>query len=246
VEELAMSPDLCRLAFVHQRMEANASDIWVCEIASRRFTKISTGDYYDEMPVWSPDSTRLAFYRTKSRIGHGWGDTTHPAYALSVWDQQTSQAREIAPPGQYDNCVHRPPVWSPDGSRILFNTAYELRKEYLGVYIVNAAGGTPRCLNEQNPDTMTESYGYHFSPDGKSVLFTWKRGAYMTGADGSGRRAFLSGQHFRDARWNSDGSRIILHGEDSNWFLATPDGSDLQPIIPPLGYRIVDVFTYRE
>ena len=247
----SLSPDLRWLAFIHARPEADASDLWVCEMAHHQFTKISDGNRYDEMPAWSPDSTRLAFYRTDSRVGHGWGtgETTHPAYALWVWDRRTSQSRQVAPPGQYAYYGRRSLVWSPDGTKVLHQWASDQSKEAAGLYLVDVNTGETRRLSQEAGPAEGPVTIYLFSPDGRRVLYGMRGHLFMVGSDGRGRVPVLAGRPFARAKWDTDESRIFVlevRGDHCQWSSARPDGSDLQPIVPPPGYRIVDVFTYME
>jgi len=251
LDDPCVSRDGRWIAFVHGRPESDGRDLWVYEADSHRFTKISKGDHYDELPAWSPDNTRLAFYRTEPRVGHAWGtgETTHPAYALWVWDRRTSQAKEVAPPGQYADAGRRALVWSPDGTRVLHQWASDQSKEALGIYLVGVNTGEIRRLSQEAGQREGPVTAYSFSPDGRKVLYLMRGQLFMVGADGSGRVPILAGRRFDLAKWNSDGSRIFLlevRGNDWGWSLTRPDGSDLQPIVPPPGYRIVDVFTYME
>jgi len=251
VGELQLSPDRQWIAFDYWRRGSQSRDIRVFNVGPRKFARITQGEWFDEMPAWSPDSTRLAFYRTEPRVGHGWGtgETTHPAYALWVWDRRTSQAKEVAPPGQYADYGRRPLVWSPDGTRILHQWAGDQSKEALGIYLVDVNTRDMWRLSQEAAPREGPATAYSFSPDGRKVLYLMRGQLFMVGTDGSGRVPVLVGRRLDLAKWNSNGSRIVLlevRGNDWRWSLARPDGSDLQPIVPPPGYRIIDVFTYME
>jgi Tol biopolymer transport system component len=251
VRNLQLSRDKQWVAFDYWRRGSQSQDIWVFNVGQRKFARITQGEWFDEMPAWSPDSTRLAFYRTEPRVGHGWGtgETTHPAYALWVWDRRTSQSRQVAAPGQYAYYGRRSLVWSPDGTKVLHQWASDQSKEAAGVYLVDVNTGETRRLSQEAGPAEGPVTIYLFSPDGRRVLYAMRGHLFVVGSDGRGRVPVLAGRPFALAKWDTDGSRIFVlevRGDHWQWSSARPDGSDLQPITPPPGYRIVDVFTYME
>ena len=242
-----MSPDGKWAVFQHSRRDTPSVDLWLYDISRRVFVKISDGDRCDETPVWSPDATRVAFYRTPLRVGHGWGLTKEPGYALWVWDTRSGKAREIAPPSPHPEWPRLPAVWSPDGSRILAVWGGSEPEEPLGLCVVDMESGNPLHLTNRTREGASPSYS--FSPDGRLVLYVSADGLHTVQPDGKNNKTVLAGQGFHLAKWNCVGSHIIFsetRRDRREWFTVRSDGSDLQPIVPPPGYRIVDVFTYME
>jgi Tol biopolymer transport system component len=248
IDEIQLTQDHTHLAFTHARPEADACDLWVCLLSKNLFTKISDGNWYDEMPVWSPDGMRLAFYRTAPRVGHGWGagETTHPAYALWVWDRRTKKATQVAPPGVYADWGRKPPVWLPDGSKILFQTAKTMWKEPLGLYIVDAQGGNPVRLSANTGSSRGSVSSFAVSPDGNRILYIADATPHSVASDGTGRTGLAVDLPVHSAFWSCDGRQIILCTATGAWYLANPDGTDRRSIVPPPGYRILNIYTYQE
>lgn len=64
------SPDSTRVAFTADvgRIGIKAlPDLFVLEVASGQFRRLTSGDHYHASPTWSPDSTRLAFTYREGR-----------------------------------------------------------------------------------------------------------------------------------------------------------------------------------
>jgi Tol biopolymer transport system component len=103
-----------------------------------------------ETAVWSPDGTRLAFGRTEVND-----------WRLVVASQDLTGLRTLSPTGNALNAG--PPVWSPDGSAILFSLqTADVRNLF---WIVGIDGQLPRLLS---PDGVNE-VGAAWSPSGSSI-----------------------------------------------------------------------------
>ncbi len=119
-----------------------------------------------------------------------------------------AQAAET-PAGVYN----RGPDWSPDGTRLAFESDREEGKSAL--FTMSASGGVAQRI------TAVSGYEGHpaWSPNGQSIAFeSTDSGAmeiYVTAADGGDAQRLTSdGGHW--PRWSPDGGRIIYasFGED--------------------------------
>jgi len=115
-----------------------------------------TGDYAS----LSPDGTKIA-YQVWNGARSGTGGTVHVADVSTGAD--TTPAFLPAPGGAV---IDDAPVWSPDGSRLLF-VRYTGGGFHLAV--AAAAGGPVVEIGPVVPSTATRVYA-QFSPDGMSVL----------------------------------------------------------------------------
>ncbi|MBK1717224.1 PD40 domain-containing protein [Thiocystis violacea] len=123
------------------------------------------------------------------------------------------------------------PVWSPDGTRILFNDSYfELGYSFSNLWVMDADGGNATQLTfESDPagsGYLWQNYSPTWSPDGSEVLWTTVREGeadiYRANADGSNPRPFIVDEptvetpfgtvpasQFYPA-WSPDGTRVAF------------------------------------
>jgi Tol biopolymer transport system component len=110
------------------------------------------------------------------------------------------------------------PDWSPDGERIAFDTAVDVRNpRWRDIWVVDSDGsGATRLTNHVGDDAAPA-----WSPDGSSIAFVRSGlGVYVMNADGSGLQRLTSGKaDDRDPAWSPDGRWIA--------FASTPDGGNL-------------------
>jgi dipeptidyl aminopeptidase/acylaminoacyl peptidase len=147
--------------------------IYVLDVASKKIEQVTTGDYDDALPAWSPDSKSIAFASNR-----------HPdADRVDNWDIYTVAARKGAQPKQittYTGVDNAPgrfdtgsyPAWSPDGKYIAYwqggeprLIAYATNK----LAIIPANGGQAKILT---PSLDRNIGNVSWSNDSKSVLFS--------------------------------------------------------------------------
>lgn len=141
--------------------------VHVFDIASKKAEQITTGEFNDASPVWSPDGTKIAFVST--RIG------PDPDRHLNS-DVYVVDAKPGAEPKAlttYTGGDGGRPSWSPDGQWIAYlqgdetkYNAYELNK----LAIVPAAGGSAKVLTAALDRPVSGPVWW--SGDGKTLTFT--------------------------------------------------------------------------
>jgi Tol biopolymer transport system component/tRNA A-37 threonylcarbamoyl transferase component Bud32 len=148
-------------------------------------------------PALSPDGQLVAY-------------AAGPPTRMQIYVRQVGGGRVIALTS--DTSVnHRWPRWSPDGSRIAYQTG-------AGVEAVPALGGQPRLLvglPPQPPESITTALtrlaGFSWSPDGQQIVYSlgfWAPGLVVAPLDGAAPRILpgIGGAH--EPVWSPDGKWI--------------------------------------
>jgi TolB protein len=124
------------------------------------------------------------------------------------------------------------PAWSPDGSKIAFESLRDdvANLKHVDIYIMNADGtGVNRLTNGSEID-----YGPAWSPDGTKIAFRadvdGNSDIYVINADGSGR-VNLTNHPSSDwaPAWSPDGRLIAFQtNRDGNWeiYVMRSDGTE--------------------
>lgn len=140
--------------------------------------QLTSGDYDDGSPVWSPDGTRIAF--TSSRDGDP--DSNRNSDIWTVSTDRNATEHPLTQVTTSKNSDYRP-SWSPDGKTLVYATAdYPNKLSYATTHVAlkNADGtGEARILTA---DYDRSTSGHKYSTDGKSIYFT---------ADDAGNRPLM-------------------------------------------------------
>src|SRR5215217_911586 len=142
----------------------------------------SLNGWSDETPTWSPDGTKVAFYRVC--LAHCEGSR------IMVVDANTGDTRKVTqcmpdggwtkehpPPSSGDYCVgDSEAAFSPDGQSIAFRRIIcpcDESSIVEGIWIVGLDGSDPHQVTNVDPK-LPEAYsdsGPGFSPNGKMLVF---------------------------------------------------------------------------
>ncbi len=171
-------------------LSGRRSYIYLFDIASKKLERLTTGNWDESSPAWSPDGTRLAFLSN-----HTADPDRDPGYQIFIADTKPGVTEKQITAS--DIRVGRATLeWSPDGRWITFVEADE--KKY-GAYnmdrlaIVPADGSNP-VARVKAVDALDRGIsGPRFSADGKAIRFlvTDNRSVYpaeVTVATGTMRR----------------------------------------------------------
>lgn len=142
----------------HQR-----DHVYIYDIPSHKLTQITSGDFDDSSPDWSPDDKWITFASNRS-------DNPDGNYNVDIWVVSSSNSdtgqdlRKLSGNQGEDGS----PIWSPDGKWI----AYYSKKEELHVYglyrlsIIPAGGGEATVLSETQDRNVSS---FQWSADSKRI-----------------------------------------------------------------------------
>jgi WD40-like Beta Propeller Repeat len=190
----------------------------------------------DDHPSFSPDFRRIVF--TSNRANPDDWDI----YAMSV---NGSGPVPLSPARGLDS----EPVFSPDGTKIAFETQRFGNTE---IAVMNADGTNVRRLTTNALEDIEPAW----SPDGTRIAFARVQSAhekdvFVMGADGSGERqiTFAPGED-HDPTWSPDGTRLVITSERPPFsppvgnihVIRVSDGADLGDLTGDLDFGAADPF----
>jgi Tol biopolymer transport system component len=179
------SPDGQTLAFIRRGH--------VSVLRSHAFKQLTHGNFSEDMPVWSANGSRLAFVRKKVRAGKGQS-------AIFTVNTKGTEAKNISGWGDY-----RSPSWSPDGTRLVYETYTESSARLL-IHDVR----TRATVNLVELSDVTSSSGAMWSPNGKKILYRDSQNEiYTIWPDGTHRAVISDGESYQ-ATWSPKGKNIVF------------------------------------
>jgi len=166
--EPAWSPDGARVAFSAGKrgtfgFDKPVSDIYLINIDGSELTQLTRNSGMNGSPNWSPDGKQIAFVSSRNSF---------PQSKIWLMNADGSNQRLLPNPQNTTSAgvLGGQPVWSPDGTKILFS-GYRIcgGAAALGLFVVNADGGNSRLLT--NDQTSCGGYASpRWSPDGTKIL----------------------------------------------------------------------------
>jgi dipeptidyl aminopeptidase/acylaminoacyl peptidase len=147
-------------------LDRRRNHLYVFDLAAKSLTQVTSGDYDDTKPAWSPDGKQLAFTSNRS-------PDPDRNYNNDIWVVSADNADKGA---HLDQITTNPgddnsPAWSPDGKWIAYVTQIEPKLfEYATKHLAisPATGGEAKILTRAFDRNASD---IHFSADGQSVYF---------------------------------------------------------------------------
>ncbi len=148
-------------------LDRRRTHLYVFDVAAKTLVQVTSGDFDDEQPAWSPDGKLLAFRSNRS--------TPDPdrTYDTNIWvvsadntDKGARLTQVTTNPGSDGS-----PAWSPDGKWITYVTQLDPK---LLVYATHHVAVSPATGGEAKVLTLAfdrMSRSPRFSPDGQFIYF---------------------------------------------------------------------------
>jgi dipeptidyl aminopeptidase/acylaminoacyl peptidase len=148
-------------------LDHRRTHLYVFDVASKKSTQVTGGDYDDENPAWSPDGSKLAFASNRTADADRNYNDDIWVVAADNSDKGAHLTQITTNPGEDHS-----PAWSPDGKWIAYVTQtdpklFEYATKNLGISPA-AGGGAAKVLTrefDRNVDDLK------FSADSQSVFF---------------------------------------------------------------------------
>src|SRR6266478_2523795 len=148
-------------------LDRRRAHLYILDLATKNLTQVTSGDYDDAHPAWSPDGHLIAFASNRSK------PDPDQTYNTDIWVVAASNTDKGVQPTQVttnpgDDDV---PSWSPDGKLITYTTQLDPRLFQYATHHVGvspATGGAAGVLTQSFDRNATEP---RFSADGTSIYF---------------------------------------------------------------------------
>jgi dipeptidyl aminopeptidase/acylaminoacyl peptidase len=125
-------------------IEKGSSHLYVYDVADKKLDTLTTGNYDETSPVWSPDGTKLAFVSNRSEDPDRNQNTD--IYVMEA--RKGAVVKKLTTWTGYDNS----PAWSPDGKSIAYlrSTASGnfLMYDQPVLAVISQDGGEPTLLSK--------------------------------------------------------------------------------------------------
>jgi dipeptidyl aminopeptidase/acylaminoacyl peptidase len=148
-------------------LDHRRTHLYVFDIATKKMAQVTSGDFDDQSPAWSPDGKWLAFSSKRAMPDP---DRNYDSNIFVVASDNTDKGEHLTQVTANAG-AEAEPAWSPDSKWIAYVTQLEPKlldyaTKHVGVS--SATGGAAKVLTKSF-DRMASAP--HFSPDGKFIYF---------------------------------------------------------------------------
>ena len=156
-------------------LDRRRTHLYVFDVASKKLTQITSGDFDDEDPAWSPDGKSLAFSSNRSK------PDPDRNFNTDIWTVSADNVARSAGASPDDKGVHltqvttnpgtdRAPAWSPDGKWIAFTSQTDAKAIDYATHhlaIAPSTGGEEKVLTLKLDRNVRRP---RFSSGGRSIF----------------------------------------------------------------------------
>src|SRR2546429_444823 len=148
-------------------LDRRRTHLYVFNVPAKTTTQITSGDFDDSEPAWSPDGKSLAFSSNRT-------PDADANYKSHIWVVAVDNADKGAHLTQLtpDPGPDSAPAWSPDGKWIAYVTELDPHLFYYNtrhLAVIPASGGQPNVLTRSFDRSIRR---LRFSNDSKYIYFT--------------------------------------------------------------------------
>ncbi|MBI3477973.1 MAG: CehA/McbA family metallohydrolase [Acidobacteria bacterium] len=222
---------------VFDRYDHDAVELWALDLHSGYEMALTSGGAVNLEPRFSPDGKRLAFVSTSYKGHFHIFAGSFEGGKLSDVQQLTPENVSALPRYYYSRVDHEiSPVWSRDGSEILFISNRGHIHGTGGFWRVKAQPGAE--AREIHYEETTWRARPDFSPDGTRMVYAsylgqpWHQLWVMPSAGGDALPISYGDYDNTNPRWSPDGTKIAFisnrSGNTSLWVQMIPGGAQTQ------------------
>ena len=226
-----LSPDGSKAAVVKTQVFAGQSAIWVIDLAHGTNSRFTFGSSYDLWPLWSPDSSRIAWCSFRGG-------------KAGVYQKAANGAGNEELLYQYGDAIPTLTDWSRDGRFLI----YSLNRDLWALPVGQGTGVDRKPIPLiQSPENK---YGAYLSPDGRWVAYVsnesgspeiYVQGVNLSSANGG--KWLVSKGALGLARWRADGKELLYVGVDGGLMAVALNGGPVfQPSPPQMLFKLPPEF----